>query len=75
MRAIPSFVEGRFTVQDISSMLAVEAAGIRPGDYVMDLCAAPGGKALLAAERTGPEGTVLAGDINGMRLALVKEAA
>ncbi len=75
MRAIPAFAAGRFTVQDISSMLAVEAAGIRPGDYVMDLCAAPGGKALLAAEKAGKDGRVLARDISGQRLALAQEAA
>ena len=40
-------------VQDVSSMLAVEAAGIRPGDRVLDLCAAPGGKSLLAADKMG----------------------
>ena len=39
---LPGFAEGKFTVQDASSALAVEAAGICPGNTVMDLCAAPG---------------------------------
>ena len=37
-------------MQDLSSQLAVYSAGIRPGDAVLDLCAAPGGKTMLAAE-------------------------
>lgn len=48
---LPGFAEGKWTVQDISSVLAVEAAGIGENDFVMDVCAAPGGKSLLAAER------------------------
>lgn len=48
---LPGFAEGLFYVQDVSSMLAVETAGIRPGMNVLDLCSAPGGKALLAYEK------------------------
>lgn len=48
---LPGFAEGLFYVQDVSSMLAVEAAGIRPGMRVLDLCSAPGGKAILAYEK------------------------
>lgn len=70
---IRAFAEGRFAVQDVSSMLAVEAAGIRPGDYVMDVCAAPGGKMLFAAEKTGPDGIVLARDISASRLVRMQE--
>ena len=44
------FREGKFTVQDVSSILAVTAAGINSDDVVMDVCAAPGGKSALAAE-------------------------
>ncbi len=45
-----SFQEGSFTVQDVSSMLVCQVAGINHGDFVVDVCAAPGGKALHAAE-------------------------
>lgn len=48
---LPGFEEGIFTVQDVSSVLAVEAAQIRDTDLVMDICAAPGGKSILAAEK------------------------
>lgn len=46
--SLPAFRKGQIYVQDLSSQLAVTAAGIRPGDRVLDLCAAPGGKSLLA---------------------------
>lgn len=48
---LPGFAEGLFYAQDVSSMLAVEAAGIRAGMRVLDLCSAPGGKAVLAYEK------------------------
>ena len=48
--SLPGFAEGLFYVQDVSSMTAVLAAGIRTGMRVMDLCAAPGGKATFAAQ-------------------------
>lgn len=51
LEALDSFREGLFYVQDVSSMLAGELADPRAGDYVIDICAAPGGKALHAAEK------------------------
>ena len=66
------FLEGKCMVQDVSSALAVEAAGIGPRDFVVDVCAAPGGKSILAAEKA-LEGQVLARDISEEKLALVEE--
>jgi len=73
--AFPGFQAGRFTVQDVSSALAVEAAGIREGDFVMDVCAAPGGKSLLAAEKAGggAAGIVLARDVSQEKVSLIQE--
>lgn len=68
--ALPGFAEGAFTVQDISSVLAVEAAGIKAGDFVMDICAAPGGKTILAAEWAG---RVLSRDVSDAKLSLIEE--
>ncbi|MCR5255086.1 MAG: 16S rRNA (cytosine(967)-C(5))-methyltransferase RsmB [Acetatifactor sp.] len=48
---LSGYADGKFIIQDVSSALAVESAGIKEGDTVMDLCAAPGGKSLLAAEK------------------------
>lgn len=70
---LPGFAEGRFTVQDISSMLAVEAAGIRPGDLVLDVCAAPGGKTAYAAMLTGDNGSVEAGDLTEYKTAMIRQ--
>ncbi|MCH5275492.1 MAG: 16S rRNA (cytosine(967)-C(5))-methyltransferase RsmB [Lachnospiraceae bacterium] len=70
---LPGFEQGFFTVQDASSMLAVAAAGIRRGDKVLDICAAPGGKSLLAAEYAGPEGRVEARDNSPRRMERMEE--
>lgn len=78
--SLPGFAEGLFYAQDVSSMAAVLAAGIRPGMTVMDLCAAPGGKATLAAQlcagtRQAEGGRVLAGDISEKKAELIRENA
>ena len=70
---LPGFPEGKFTVQDASSVLAVNAAGIHKGDTVMDLCAAPGGKTVLASEFAGENGYVLAGDVSEYKADLIRE--
>ena len=48
---LAAFQEGLFTVQDISSMLVAEIASPKAGAQVIDVCAAPGGKALHVAEK------------------------
>lgn len=70
---LPGFSEGKFTVQDASSMLAIAAAGIKAGDTVIDVCAAPGGKAMLAAEYAGADGRVEARDITESKIAKIAE--
>lgn len=70
----PAFVEGRLTIQDEASQLAVLLLDPRPGEHVLDLCAAPGGKTTAIAERVGPEGVVTALDVNARRLDLVERA-
>ena len=73
--ALPEFREGLFQVQDVSSMLAVEAAGVKPGDYCIDVCAAPGGKSLYLAEKTGEKGLVDARDLTEYKAELIRENA
>lgn len=68
--SLPGFAEGRFTVQDVSSVLSVLSAGIKAGDFVMDICAAPGGKSMLAAEQGA---RVLARDVSDAKAALIEE--
>ena len=48
---LESFEDGDFQVQDLSSMLVAEIAAPKEGDYVIDVCAAPGGKSLHIADK------------------------
>ncbi len=73
--ALRSFQEGLFTVQNEASQLAVILMGTQPGDHVLDICAAPGGKATYLAEITGRYGSVVACDKNSRKLQQVSEAA
>lgn len=70
---LAGYAEGFFTVQDVSSILAVEAAGIMPGDNVIDVCAAPGGKALHAAQKAGKDGNVIACDVSSHKTDKIEE--
>lgn len=69
---LPGFAEGQWIVQDVSSALAVEAARVKEGDFVLDACAAPGGKSLLAAEKAGK---VLSRDVSEQKAGLIRENA
>src|SRR5262249_33294128 len=73
--ALPSFLAGRFTVQDEASQLVIALLDPQPGERVLDTCAAPGGKATAIAERVGMHGSVLALDRHPGRLDLVRRAA
>lgn len=69
---LPGFQEGLFTVMDVSSMLVGEIAGIRENDFIIDVCAAPGGKALHAAEKLKGTGIVQARDLNEYKVSLIR---
>lgn len=73
LRALPSFREGLFQVQDVSSMLAALKADPRPGDYCIDVCAAPGGKSLHLADLLGGTGMVEARDLTEYKVGLIEE--
>ena len=66
--------QGFYTVQSLSSMIAVKALGPKPGSKVLDLCAAPGGKTGYMAELMGNEGSITACDIYPHRLMLTQAA-
>lgn len=70
IESLAGFAEGLFTVQDVSSALAVEAAGVCEGDFVLDACAAPGGKSVLAAERALK---VLSRDVSQLKCTVIEE--
>ena len=70
-----AFREGCFFVQDASSQLAVFAAGLKEGERVLDVCAAPGGKSLLAADLLKGTGSVTARDLSESRVRMLEENA
>lgn len=70
---LESFQNGEFSVQDISSMLVSELAGPKEGDYVIDVCAAPGGKSLHMAEKLNGSGYVEARDLTEYKVGLIQE--
>jgi 16S rRNA (cytosine967-C5)-methyltransferase len=73
IRYLPGYEEGCWMVQDVSSMLVAEAAGIKEGDTVIDVCSAPGGKAMHAAAKTGKSGRVIARDLTESKVNLINE--
>ncbi|MEM9710133.1 MAG: RsmB/NOP family class I SAM-dependent RNA methyltransferase [Pseudomonadota bacterium] len=68
--ALPGFDDGAWWVQDAASALPAQLLGAKPGERVLDLCAAPGGKTLQLAAM-GAEVTAL--DISARRMARVEE--
>lgn len=73
IKDIPGYEEGLFSVQDIGSMLVVEYANIKPGDTVIDVCAAPGGKSVHAADKLRGTGSVLARDVSLEKVSMLEE--
>ena len=68
-----SFQSGAFYVQDISSMLVAHIANPKEDDYIIDVCAAPGGKALHMAELLHGTGHVQARDLTDYKVNLIRE--
>ncbi len=71
----PAFREGRCSVQDEAAQLVVDLLDPKPGESILDCCAAPGSKTTGIAERVGPNSFVLAVDRHANRLGLVSRAA
>lgn len=68
-----AFREGLVMVQDLSSSLAGDAAGIREGNLVLDICGAPGGKALHAADILKGSGQVIVRDLTEEKAERIRE--
>ena len=73
IRNMPGYRQGLFFIQDESSMCAIKAAGIKPYQTVVDVCAAPGGKTLNAACYMEGKGKIYSRDISDEKLILVEE--
>jgi len=72
---LPGFSDGQFSVQDDSSQAAIALLDPRPGQRVLDLCAAPGGKSAALAERMQNRGAIVAADTDTARVALIGRGA
>jgi 16S rRNA (cytosine967-C5)-methyltransferase len=68
-----SFLNGEFYVQDPSTLAAVDLLDPQPGESVLDMCAAPGGKTTYIAQKMQNRGRIIAADSTNSRLALVGE--
>lgn len=73
LNGLTSFTEGRFYVQDISSMMVAETASPKDGDIVIDVCAAPGGKSTHVAELLHGTGHVEARDLTDYKVGLIED--
>lgn len=65
--------EGLIYIQDEASQLVAHVLGAQPGERVLDVCAAPGSKTTQTAALTGDATVVVAGDLHGHRLSIVRE--
>lgn len=75
VKTLPGFQEGWFHVQDLASQFCSLAVGAKPGETVLDLCAAPGGKTFTIAQYMQDTGTLLAFDLQPARVSLIQEGA
>lgn len=75
IRSVFGYNEGYFHVQDISSQLCARALGAMDGMRVLDLCAAPGGKAFSIAEIMEDRGEVVACDKYPAKVKIIKDGA
>lgn len=73
LSALPSFCEGLYQVQDLSSMQVALWSEVKAGDQVLDVCAAPGGKAIHIAELLNGTGHVEARDLAEYKVALIRD--
>ena len=71
--ALESFRTGHFQVQDISSMEVAEWADPKEEEYIIDVCAAPGGKSLHLADKLAGKGHVEARDLTPYKVDLIRD--
>ena len=73
LEGLEAFREGFISVQDINSMMAAEKCGVKKGDFVLDVCAAPGGKSIHIAEKLNSTGHVEARDLSKNKVNFIQE--
>ena len=75
LTALEPFRVGHFLVQDGAAALAARAAAVTPGQRVLDVCAAPGGKSFGAAFAMEDRGEILACDLHENKLKRIQDGA
>ncbi len=70
---LPGFQQGWFSVQDSTAMAVAATLAPQPGQHILDLCAAPGGKTTHLAELMNNHGQIVACDVNQQKLNLVRQ--
>lgn len=73
INSLESFQDGLFYIQDISSMMVAETAKTQKDSYVIDVCAAPGGKSTHMAEILDGTGMVEARDLTENKVFLIED--
>lgn len=69
------FRNGLITIQDPSATISAKLAKPKPGDFVIDLCAAPGGKSFVFAELMNNQGKIIAMDKHSSKLRFINEGS
>lgn len=69
----PFHEAGLYYIQEPSAMAAVELLGPEPGDHVLDLCAAPGGKSTQIASLLEGQGFLLSNEIHNARAKILSQ--
>lgn len=75
LQNLPSFKLGAWTVQDESAMLVAHVVAPKAGEYVLDMCSAPGGKSMHMAAKMENRGEIIACDIHPHKLELIEKNA
>lgn len=69
----PFHEAGLYYIQEPSAMAAAELLKVRPGERILDLCAAPGGKSAQLAAKLGGRGFLLCNEIHPVRARILSE--
>ncbi len=75
LTALAAFQEGRFLVQDPAARLVSLVSGAEPGQKVLDVCAAPGGKSFSTAFAMEDQGSIISCDLHENKLKRIREGA
>jgi 16S rRNA (cytosine967-C5)-methyltransferase len=73
LHMMDAFRKGHFFIQDLSAMLVGHVVAPKPGEMILDLCAAPGGKSTHMAELMSNSGQIIARDVNNFKLRQIEE--